>query len=102
MPEYYWELDFSEDRYKYPAEWIGQNIEVNHAGLLIYEADKCTDLSWQDAYDCGDFVHVQSKKDAIERLEVHRQHVVDQLARIDAVLEAAREAESFLDVTDYG
>ena len=101
MPHYYWELDFSYDRRKSPAEWIGQTIEVNDDGQLIYEADKRTSYSWQDAYGCGDFIHVQSIQDAIDRLELHRSHVVQQLAGIDAVLEAARKADSFWDFTSY-
>ena len=101
MPIYYWELDFSPGRDLYPAGWIRQTIEVNDDGVLIYEADKFTGYSWQGAYNCDDFIHVRSIQHAIERLEIHRQHVTKQLADIDAVLEAARRANSFVDITDY-
>ena len=100
MPTYYWELDFSEDSYKYPAKKIGQTITVSD-GEFMYEAEKNTCYSWQDTYGISGLTRVQSREDAIECLKAHRQEVVDRLAHIDAVLEAAEQATTFVDRTDY-
>ena len=100
MPSYYWELDFSEDTYKYPAMWIGQKLMVCD-GEILYEAARNTEYSWQETYEFSGLPRVQSREDAIERLKVHRQKVFDQLARIDSVLEAASQTTTFADVTDY-
>ena len=50
MPSYYWELDFSEDTYKYPAMWIGQKLMVCD-GEILYEAARNTEYSWQETYE---------------------------------------------------
>ena len=47
------------------------------------------------ANGCGDFLQVTFVEDAINRLEVLHESVAHQLARIDAVLEAARKATVF-------
>jgi hypothetical protein len=100
MPTYYWELDVSEDSYKYPAMWIGQTITASDRGLT-YQAEKNSEYSWQDTYGFTGLTRMQSREDALERLKAHRQEVVDQLAHIDAVLEAAEQATTFVDLTDY-
>jgi hypothetical protein len=100
MPTYYWELDFSEDSYKYPAMWIGQTITVSDGGFM-YEAEKNLYYSWGDTYGFSGLTRVQSREDALERLKAHRQEVVERLARIDTVLEAAEQATTFVDLTDY-
>jgi hypothetical protein len=100
MLTYYWELDFSENSYKYPAMWIGQTITASDGGLM-YEAEKNSEYSWQDTYGFSGLTRVQSREDAIERLKAHRQEVLDRLAHIDAVLEAAEQTTIFVDLTDY-
>jgi hypothetical protein len=103
MPvHYYWTEDFNEDPDRGSPATIVQSIEVSDDGTLIYGAENCTAYSWEDAYRCWGFGRVQSQEDAIERLETHRRHIARQLAYTDLVLEAAKKAHSFMDITNYG
>jgi hypothetical protein len=102
MPvHYYWTEDFNEDPDRGSPTTIVQTIEVSDDGTLVYEARNCTAYSWADAYRCWGFGRVQSKEDAIQRLQTHREDFARQLAYTDLVLEAAQKAHSFMDITDY-
>jgi hypothetical protein len=70
-------------------------------GEFMYEAEKNLYYSWEDTYGFSGLARVQSREDAVERLRAHRREVVDRLARIDAVLKAAEQATTFVDLTDY-
>jgi hypothetical protein len=105
MPVYYWEEDVCVDPVRFGPTIIAQTIEVSDDGVLVYEARDCTDCTWEDGKDtdtCGQFFPLQSKEAAIQRLQAHRECLAEELADIDAVLEAAQKARSFMGITHRG
>jgi hypothetical protein len=97
--EYDWDLDFTYDPAHFPST-VSQTVYV-YNGWLTYTAEKDFDADWPSLDGQGDFILVKSREDVIGRLELHRQHVADQLARLDATLAAAKAATGFYNDSEY-
>jgi len=102
---YTWGFDFSPDPGVDPAEWVNITLTTDGDGLLVAEYENTTtrtleDLHEQADLDDAEFRIAKTKAEAIALLEEHRNVLIEQLVKIDAVLAEAGVATQYVQNSD--